>query len=86
MPLVTPAIRRFTPIYAPLQIELTFVTSQTRTITTPPPVARGKLFAVAPMMDGEDKPKKSGSYEAACAERVQQETESAGNLRDQAVL
>jgi hypothetical protein len=29
------------------------------TNTTPPPVARGKVFAVAPMMDGADNPKKS---------------------------
>jgi hypothetical protein len=26
---------------------------------TPPPVARGKVFATAPMMDGADNPKKS---------------------------
>jgi hypothetical protein len=42
-----------------LQIELTFVTSQTRTITTPHSVARGKVFSAAPLMDGADKVKKS---------------------------
>jgi hypothetical protein len=34
-------------------------------------VARGKVFAVAPMMDWEDKAKKSNIYKAACAQHVQ---------------
>jgi hypothetical protein len=33
--------------------------------------ARGKLFAVAPMMDGEDNLDKSIGYRASCAKRVQ---------------
>jgi hypothetical protein len=39
----------------------------------PPPVARGKVFATAPMMDGADNPKKTMAYEAPCAHRVQAE-------------
>jgi hypothetical protein len=34
-------------------------------------VAKRKLFAVAPMMDGNDNPNKSITYETPCAQRVQ---------------
>jgi hypothetical protein len=39
---------------------------------TPQPAARGKTFAVAPMMDGKDRSDKSISYQASCALCVQQ--------------
>jgi len=41
------------------------------TNTTPPAVARGKLFAVAPMMDKADNLNKSMCCIALCALRVQ---------------
>jgi hypothetical protein len=33
--------------------------------TTPPPVARGKVFAVAPMMDGSGNPNNTMAYKAS---------------------
>jgi hypothetical protein len=43
------------------------------TNNTPPLVARGKVFSVAPMMDGDDKVTKSMACKLSCGQRVQQD-------------
>ena len=50
--------------------------------TAASPAASGKLFVVAPMMDGNDNPMKSICYKATCAQRVQQWSETARVWRD----
>jgi hypothetical protein len=56
-----PQIQNSTRHFPPFPIEQALLASETHPMkdNTPPPVARSKVFAIAPMMDGEDNSMKS---------------------------
>jgi hypothetical protein len=64
-----PQIQNSTRHFPLFPIEQALLASETHPMkdNTPPAVARGKVFAVAPMLDGADNTRKSIAYETSCA-------------------